>query len=479
MLGRLGLAALLWVLPTGTGKDGQLAPCVRPVRAGTQVQGEVKICAGRYRIADREEQGVIIAASSGTRIDLTGVVLESGDSVPSRYVGIGVASRGVDAVTITGGSIRGYRFGVRLEGGRAHRVSGADVSGTRNQEVLSTAAKPNDADRLNLTLPDSIERYGGGILLLRTSGASITGNTARHAQNGIGLLDVRESYVAENDVSANDGWGIHLWRSSRNIITRNHADHVRRCESQVPATDCNATAVLLRDASDSNSVVENDLTASSVGLLLAGDRKATRPSVGNLIYRNDAGAALRAGFACAYGWGNSFLENRADSSSTGFRLDHCGGTTLRANTVIGAGSAGIISNSGRDNAILANVVVGTPLGISIGAPENSADSSLRYRVDDNTLARVQQGIVLQRTTRAQLRGNLFDGVGDGLVVDGDGHASEVSGNVFLRASRWFINAPDLAAGGNYWATADAAAATAKVNGRVSVLPWKSASAVGY
>jgi hypothetical protein len=74
---------------------------------------------------------------------------------------------------------------------------------------------------------------------------------------------------------------------------------------------------------------------------------------------------------------------------------------------------------------------------------------------------------------------LFDGVQDGLVLDGDGHASEVSGNIFLRASRWFIDAPDLAAGGNYWATADAAAATAKVKGRVSVLPWKPASAAGY
>nr|MBA3556257.1 hypothetical protein [Gemmatimonadales bacterium] len=54
----------------------EAAPCVRPTRAGTQVQGEVRICPGRYRIADPSERGVIIAASSGTRIDLTGVVLE-------------------------------------------------------------------------------------------------------------------------------------------------------------------------------------------------------------------------------------------------------------------------------------------------------------------------------------------------------------------------------------------------------------------
>jgi parallel beta-helix repeat protein len=443
------------------------------------VQGEVRICPGRYRIADPSEQGVIIAAASGTRLDLTGVVLESGDSVPGRFVGIGVASRGVDAVSITGGAIHGYRYGIRIDGGRSHRITGSDLSGSRDRPVVSTPAKPDSADRLNLTLPDSFERYGGGILLLHTAAASITGNTARHAQNGIGLMDVRESYVADNDVSTNDGWGIHLWRSSRNVIARNHADHIRRCESQVPAGDCNAAAVLLRDASDSNAIVDNDLTASSVGVLLAGERRTTRPSAGNLIVRNDASVALRNGFACTSGWGNTFLENRADSAGVGFRLDHCGGTTVRSNTVIGARVAGIVSDHGADNALLANVLIGAPAGITVGTSNDPGDPSVRYRIDDHVLSRLEQGIVLRRTSRAQLRGNLFDGVGDGLVVDGEGHASEVTGNIFLRASRWFIDAPDLAAGGNYWATADAAAATAKVKGRVSVLPWRPASAAGY
>lgn len=456
-----------------------VAPCIRPTRPGTQVQGEVRVCPGRYRIADRNEQGVIIAAASGTRIDLTGVVLESGDSVPSRFVGVGIVSRGVDGVTITGGAIHGYRYGVRLEGGRLHRVAGADLSGSRNQGVRSTPARPEAVDQLNLTRPDTFERYGGGILLRRTTGTSITGVTARGAQNGIALLEVRDSYIADNDVAGNNGWGIHLWRSSRNVIARNRADHTRRCESQVPAADCGAAAVLLRDASDSNTIVDNDLTASSLGLLLAGERRGTRPSVGNLVYRNDASSALRTAFVSTYGWSNTFLDNRADSAVIGFRLDHSGGTTLRGNTIIGARTAGIVSDHGSDNAILANVLIGGGVGIRVAAPEQTSDSSRRYRIDDNVLSRLERGIVMERTTRAQVRGNIFDGVGDGLVVDGAGHASEVTGNVFLRAARWFIEAPDLAAGGNYWATADAPTATAKVKGRISVLPWKPASAAGY
>ena len=87
--------ALLSALTLTRSFDG-VAPCVRPTRAGTQVQGEVRICPGRYRIPDQTDGGVIIIAASGTRVDLTGVVLESGDSVPGRFIGVGIASRGVD-----------------------------------------------------------------------------------------------------------------------------------------------------------------------------------------------------------------------------------------------------------------------------------------------------------------------------------------------------------------------------------------------
>lgn len=455
------------------------APCIRPSRAGTQVQGDVRVCPGRYRIPDSNERGVIIAAASGTRIDLTGVVLESGDSVPRRYVGVGVSSQGVDGVTITGGAIRGYRYGVRIEGGRNHRISSIDLSGSRSQEVRSTPARPDSADRLDIVRREVFERYGGGVLLLRTVATSVTGITARGAQNGIGLVEVRDSYVADNNVGRNSGWGIHLWRSAGNILARNRADHTRRCDSQVPASDCGAAAVLLREASDSNTIVDNDLSASSFGFRLAGARAQLRQSVGNLVHRNDGSSALGAAFTAAYGWSNTFQENRADSAAIGFRLDHSGGSTVRGNTVIGSRLAGIVSDHGSDNAILANVLIGGAVGIRIDAPEKSGDPSRRYRIDDNVLARLEQGIVLEQTTRAQLRGNLFDGVGDGLVLDGAGHATEVTGNIFLRASRWFIEAPDLAAGGNYWATADASSATAKVKGRISIMPWKPATAAGY
>jgi parallel beta-helix repeat protein len=466
---------LLLLLPFTLGADAT-APCLRPNRAGIQVQGEVRICPGRYRIADPSERGVIIAAATGTRIDLSGVVLESGDSVPSRFAGVGVAGREVDAVSIVGGIVRGYRWGIKLEGGRNHRVSGTDVSGSRSRALGSTLETTDTTDRLDAGVEEAFMAYGGGVLLQRTQKADVTGISAHGAQNGIVLVDARETYLADNDVSGNNGWGIHLWRSSRNLIVRNRADRTVRC----PATaDCGAAAVLIREASDSNTVAENDLTASSVGLLVTGRPPLTRPSIGNLVYRNDASRAARSGFLALSVWALTLLENRADSVEQGIRIDHVNGSTLRGNTVIAARGAAILAEHGRDNTIESNVLVNARVGIQVSAPRTGDAKSSGYRIDDNVIGGSEQGILLRSTTGSRVRGNLFDGVGDGLLVDGAGHGTEVTGNVFLRASGWFIDAPDLAAGGNYWATADAAAASARVKGRVSVLPWRPATAAGY
>ena len=473
------VASLSLLLPlaalTGPALPGGTEACLRPSRAGTQVQGEVRVCPGRYRIADPNERGVIIAAASGTRIDLSGVVLESGDSVAGRFVGVGVASRGVDGVSILGGTVRGYRFGVRLEGGRGHRITRVELSGSR--ALPSGPTSPSDSSgRLEAATEDALLGYGGGVLLLRTTGAAVTAVTARSGATGIGLVEARESYIADNDVGGNAAWGIHLFRSGRNTITRNRADHTLRC---VPPTDCRAAAVLLREGSDSNTIADNDLTASSTGLLVTGRAPITRPSIGNLVYRNDVSRATGSGIVAESVWNLTVLENRADSAEQGIRLDHVTGALLRGNTIISAREAAIAAEHGRDNAIESNVLVDAPIGIRVGAPRPRGAKSLSYRIDDNMLGGTERGIVLQATTGSRVRGNVFDGVGDGLTVDGAGHGTEVSGNVFLKARGWFIDAPDLAAGGNYWATTDAAAASARVRGRVSVLPWRPATAAGY
>ncbi len=68
---------------------------------------------------------------------------------------------------------------------------------------------------------------------------------------------------------------------------------------------------------------------------------------------------------------------------------------------------------------------------------------------------------------------MLDNVGYGLVIDGPGHSTEVTGNGFLRASGRFIQDPYLTAGGNYWATATRRRQQPGQRAS-SALPWKPA-----
>ena len=478
-----GALALAWLVAAGPMPDGERgvieAPCVRPKGAGTQVQGEVKICPGRYRIADTAERGVIVVAGSGTRLDLTGVVLESGDSVPARFTGVGILSTGVDQVTIVGGAVHGYRHNVRIEGGRGHRIAGVDVSRSREDALRGTPDRFDERDWLDIFRPEVFERYGTGLYLKWTDGAAVTNVTARRAQNGIGLFGARGTYVADNDVSDNSGWGIHLWRASHNTILRNRAHHNVRCESASYSRGCDSAALLLREQSDSNLVADNDLRYSGDGFFLSGHRPHVRPSVGNLVIRNDATGSPHNAFESTFSWGNSFIDNRADSSAYGFWLGYSTGNLVRGNTIIGSRHAAIAIEHGSENTIAANVIIGGAVGIHLFAPTAGSEPSRGYRVDDNLLAQTRRGIVLEATTRAQLRGNVFDGVGDGLVVDSAGASAVVLQNIFLRASGSFITAPRLEAGHNYWATPDADSTEKGTRGKIGIKPWQPASAAGY
>lgn len=462
---------------------GSAAPtCIRPAHAGTQVQGDVKICPGRYWMADHAERGAIIAATSNTRIDLTGVTLQSGDTLPAAFTGIGVSSEGVNNITIVGGTIRGYRYGIRLEGGRGHRIRDVDVSGSRHQRLISTPETFNDADWLDIFRPDTFEQYGSGVYLKNVEDVAVTGVVSHGAQNGIGLFGVRRAYVADNDVSGNSGWGIHLWRSAHNTIIRNKADHNVRCEGTTYRRGCDSAALLLREQSDSNTITDNDLTRSGDGFFLSGHRPLVRPSVGNLVVRNDATGSYHNAFESTFSWGNSFVDNHADSSAYGFWLGYSSGTLVRGNTIIGSRMVGIAIEHGSENALSGNVIIGGKTGIWLFAPGEtgeSGDPSRGYHLDDNVLANLDRGIILERTTQARLRGNLFDGVGDGLVVDSAGRGTEVIGNIFLRATQSYVQAPDLAAGSNYWGAPDPESTLPKVKGRVSILPWWPAAAAGY
>ena len=454
-------------------------PCVTIPRAGTELSGDVRVCPGTYRISDPHEQGVVIVTTSDTRLDLSGVTIESGDSLPAELVGTGIMVRGADRVTISGGRIRGYRWGVRVEGGSGHRVTDMALSGSRSGKLLSTPLKFDERDWLDIFHPESTLVYGGALLLMDTERDVVTRVRANGAQNGIALIRAREASIAGNDVSGNSGWGISLWASAGNTIQANVASHNVRCEAPTWSRGCDSAALLLRDRSDSNLIADNDLRWSGDGFFLSGQRGAVRPSNSNIVLRNDASGSPHNAFESTFSTGNSFVDNRADSSAYGYWLGYSTATLVRGSTILGSREAGIAIEHGSDNELSRNVILGGAVGIHLFAPQAGDQPSRNTVVARNTLGGVTDGVVLERSRGVTVVGNIFDDVGDGLVGDTAAIDASVTGNVFLSARGWFVDVPDLNAGGNFWGTPDARTAQSRVRGRVTVLPWRPASDAGY
>lgn len=476
MLNRLAPVALLGtVLLTGAGRS---APCLTIPRAGFEVSGDVRICPGAYRVADPGERGVLVVTTSGTRIDLSGVTILSGEAIPSRRVGIGILSRGNDDVEVTGGRIGGYRWGILIEGGRGHQVSDVDLSSSRAQALRSTPTRFDEADWIDIFDPDTFATYGGALELRHTDGASVTRVVAHAAQNGIGLLDSRHAYIADNDVSGNSGWGIHLWSSSHNVIVRNDASQNVRCESGTYSRGCDSAGLLLRNDCDSNLIAGNDLRGSGDGFFLSG-QSPMLSSDGNLIRGNDGSRSPHNAFESTFSTGNTFLDNRADSSDYGYWLGYSDRTLVRGSTIVGSRSAGIAIEHGRDNELRQNVILGGAVGVRLFAPGGGPVPSRGTMIAGNTIGQVGRGVVLEATRTSQVRENVFDAVGTALVVDSAGAGTVVRENVFLGARDAWIVAPALTAGDNYWAAPDVGAILARVRGRISVLPWHPARAAGY
>ena len=212
---------------------------------------------------------------------------------------------------------------------------------------------------------------------------------AHNGQNGIGLVDATDTYVSDNDLSGNTGWAIHLFRSSHNTILRNDASRTRRCVA--PIADCGAAAILVREGSDSNTISENDVTLSSIGVLLTGLAPLTRPSIGNLVYRNDASLAPGGGFAARGTWRVTLLDNRADSAAVGHPAREGERLARAREHADRRRRAAIDISHGGDTGLEANALLGAPVGIRVATPDSGVAPSRAFRIDDNMIAGVDRG----------------------------------------------------------------------------------------
>jgi len=433
----LGLAAILPMACSAQGARSTAKPAASDqfplvrLTGPMRIAQNTRIAPGTYRMDVADRAAVIEIDADNVELDLTGVTLESSAANPWERVGVGVHSEGHSHVTVRGGAIRGYRFGMLLGGDSAPaaeiKVIGTDVSGSRGQRLLSTPTHYDENDWVDIFKIESWESYGGGLYLKNVDGAWIEGVTAHGAQNGILLAKVTHATIYRSDLSHNSGWGIALWNSSWNDLLENHADWDVRCESSSYSHGCDSAGVSLMDASNRNRIVGNSFTHSGDGYFLSRVENGPQSDY-NYVAWNDGSYSPHNAFESTFSEGDEFDHNIADHSDYGFWLGFSRASTVADNHIEGSKRDAVAIEHGSGNNIVRNQIIanGTS-GIRLFRGGTALEPSERYAILENNFTGNPAALILERTQDVSITANTFANNKVGLKLE--------SGNAGIRLQK--------------------------------------------
>ena len=178
--------------------------------------------------------------------------------------GIGVRIEGHHNVTLKDLRVHGFKNGVVASNADGLVIDGGDYSDNYRQRLQSTPEAENGADWLFPHNNDDTkwrEQYGGSVCVESSTNVTIRNVRVRRGQNGIILDRVHDSAIYDNDCSFLSGWGLALWRSSRNRITRNAFDFcVRGHVEGVYNRGQDSAGILCFEQCNDNLFAENSAT---------------------------------------------------------------------------------------------------------------------------------------------------------------------------------------------------------------------------
>ena len=223
-------------------------------------------------IPDTNTNGVIQIGADNITLEFTpgSQLLGAPQATPwDTLTGIGIRLNGHRGITIRKAQVHGFKNGVVVSDASAVTIDGGDFSDNYRQHLRSTPASSDDADWLFPHHNDETkwrDEYGGAVCIENSTVVEVRGIRVRRGQNGILLDRVNKSHFYDNDCSFLSGWGIALWRSSSNIISRNAFDFCIRGHSEgVYNRGCDSAGILCFEQSSHNVFVENSVTHGGDG----------------------------------------------------------------------------------------------------------------------------------------------------------------------------------------------------------------------
>ncbi len=281
-------------------------------------------------IADADGNGVIQIKGDNVTVEFAdGSELRgAGKGVAwDEFKGTGIVVEGGRHVTLKGAKVHGFKIGIAARRTTGLTIDGADVSDNYRQHLRSTPQAEDGADWLYPHHNDKKEwstNYGAGILVEDSTQGTVRSVVCRRGQNGIMLDRVNDTKVYDNDCSFISGWGLSMWRSNKNIVTRNAFDFCVRGHSEgVYNRGQDSAGILMFEQSSNNVIAENSATHCGDGFFgfagaeAIGDTPAPpnfayvrKGCNDNLFVRNDFSYAPAHGLEMTFSHGNKIVENR-------------------------------------------------------------------------------------------------------------------------------------------------------------------------
>jgi parallel beta-helix repeat protein len=397
---------------------------VVPFTPGMTVTESVRIEPGTYetRGADALDEALIVVRGAGVTLDLTGVHLRGipVEADPDRASGVAVRVEGGSDVTIRGGEIRGYRFGILARDVERLQVVGVDLSYSWKPRLFSQVGHESLVDWLSYHDNEERQwmRFGAAIYLERVRGGAIRDNRAVQGMNGLLASYSDDIRVENNDFSYNSGLGVGLYHANRNVIVRNLLDYnVRGYSEGFYQRGQDSAGILLYAQSSDNVIAYNSATHSGDGFFLWAGQSTMDTGEGgandNLLFHNDFSYAPTNAVEVTFSR-NAIVGNYLGGSRYGVWGGYSWETVIQGNCFFD-NQHGVAIEHGQSNAIEMNRFDRDSLVISLwsresepvdwGYAQHKDTRSRGHRVRDNVFAANAELWRLERTSDHEIGAN--------------------------------------------------------------------------
>ncbi|HEX5053702.1 MAG TPA: right-handed parallel beta-helix repeat-containing protein [Planctomycetota bacterium] len=392
------------------------------------ITSSCKLAPGVYRFGDAHDDGIVRVTGNDLTIDCRGVTIDGANDteLADAFHGFGIVADGCRNLTIEGLVVRGTKIGMYFVHCDGLTLRDCDVSGNFRQHLRSTPRAEDGADWLFGHDNDDNQwfRYGAGIYVERSSGVTVAHCRARRGQNGVCLSRVDASFVVDNDMSFLSGWGLAMWRSSRNDVSNNKFDWCMRGFSYgVYHRGQDSAGILVYEQCCDNVFAFNSATHGGDGFFLyAGNETLQRTGTGgcngNLLYHNDFSHAAANGIEATFSQGNRFVDNVLDECDHGIWGGYSHDTLIVGNTMRDC-SNGISIEHGHGNRIDANTFERCGVAIHLWGGDNpdfaktpygqrQDTRSHGYVIANNTIRATGLAIALEDTSDVQIAAGAID-----------------------------------------------------------------------